>query len=275
MTTRNVRVGLIQLAVTDLKTENLRNIIRSLDLIGGDCDLVIFPEYSMGYPKGILSRDFLQEIAEPLEGEFVESVAEKGKEIHTVVVLPIFEKDDSSIFNTAVIIDRGKVSGGYRKIHLFDALGYKESKVFRPGSELVLFDVGGMTFGVVTCYDIRFPELVKKEAMSGAVAIIVPAAWFRGPLKEEQWQTLLMARAAENTSYVIGVGNANENFVGRSIVVDPFGVKVLDLGYGDRSGRCEIDNNLITNAREKIPVLQQSRDFPDIRCRRLGQSEVV
>jgi predicted amidohydrolase len=224
----------------------------------------------MGYPKGVLSRDFLHEIAEPLEGEFVESVAEKSKEKHTVVVLPIFEKEDSLIFNTAVIIDRGKVRGGYRKIHLFDALGYKESKVFRHGSELVLFDVGEMTFGVVTCYDIRFPELVKKEAMSGAVAIIVPAAWFRGPLKEEQWQTLLTARAAENTSYVIGVGNANENFVGRSIVADPFGVKVLDLGYGDRSGRYEIDTNLITNAREKIPVLQQSRNFPDIRCRRLG-----
>src|SRR5208282_6444657 len=197
------------------------------------------------------------------------SVAEKSKEKHTVVVLPIFEKDDSSIFNTAVIIDRGKVSGGYRKIHLFDALGYKESKVFRPGSELVLFDVGGMTFGVVTCYDIRFPELVKKEAMSGAVAIIVPAAWFRGPLKEEQWQTLLMARAAETTSFVVGVGNANENFVGRSIVANPFGVKVLDLGYGNRIGQYEIDNNLIRNARETIPVLQQSRNTADIQCRRL------
>ena len=269
VTIRNLRVGLIQFEVTDSKTENLQRVIRSLEAVGRDCDLVVFPEYSMGYSKGALSRDFVEDLAEPLNAEFVESVAEKSKEKQIVVVLPIFEKDDSSVFNTAVIIDRGKVKGGYRKIHLFDALGYRESEFFRPGSELVLFDVGGMTFGVVTCYDVRFPELIKKEVMSGATAIIVPAAWFRGPLKEEQWQTLLMARAAETTSYVIGVGNANENFVGRSLVVDPFGVKVLDLGYGDRIGRCEIDNNLITNAREKIPVLQQSRNLPDIQCRRL------
>jgi len=216
-----------------------------------------------------LSRDFVHGIAEPMDGEFVARLVEKSREKQIVVVLPIFEKENASIFNTAVIIDRGKVIGAYRKIHLFDALGQKESEVFRPGSELVLFDVRGMTFGIVTCYDIRFPELVKKQVMSGATAIIVPAAWFRGPLKEEQWQTFLMARAAENTSYVIGVGNANENFIGRSIVVDPFGVKVLDLGYGERIGRYEIDNNLIADAREKVPIVQQSRNLPDIQCRRL------
>ena len=262
-------MGLIQLQVTDSKLENLRHVIRSLDEIGKDCGLVVFPEYCMGYPKGALSRDFLQGIAEPLEGKFVKSVAEKSREKQIVVVLPIFEKGDSSIFNTAVIIDCGTVRGSYRKIHLFDALGFKESNCFHPGSELVLFDVGGITFGMVICYDIRFPELVKKQVMSGATAIIVPAAWYRGPVKEEQWQTLLMARAAENTSYVIGVGNANENFVGRSIVVDPFGVKVLDLGYGDRIGQSDIDIKLIKNAREKLPIIQQSRHFQDIECRRL------
>lgn len=269
MTTRTLRIGLVQLEVTSSKTENLRHVIRSLERIGKDCDLVVFPECSMGYPKGALSREFVQDIAEPLDGEFVERVAEKSREKQITVVLPIFEKDNASIFNTAVIIEGGKVLGGYRKIHLFDALGFRESEFFRAGSELILAKVGDVTFGVVTCYDIRFPELVKKEVMSGATVIIVPAAWVRGSLKEEQWQTLLMARAAENTSYVIGVGNANENFVGRSMVVDPFGVKVLDLGYGDRIGRYEIDNNLVINAREKIPVLEQSRNVQEIRCRRL------
>ena len=269
MTTRNLRIGLIQMQVTDSKTENLRHVIRSIEETEKDCDLVVFPEYSMGYPKGTLSREYVGDLAEPLDGEFVETVAEKSKEKQIAVVLPIFEKASASIFNTAVIIDRGKVKGGYRKIHLFDAFGFMESTFFHPGSELILANVGDTTFGVVTCYDIRFPELVKKEAMSGATVIIVPAAWFRGPLKEEQWQTYLMARAAENTCFVVGVGNANENFVGRSIVANPFGVKVLDLGYGNRIGQYEIDNNLITNARETIPVLQQSRNTVNIQCRRL------
>ena len=100
---------------------------------------------------------------------------------------------------------------------------------------------------------------MKCEAKAGAYAIVVPSAWYRGPLKEEQWQTLLVARAQENTSYVIGVGNANSAFVGRSTVVDPFGVKVLDLGAGNRIGSCEIEKSRVTEARRKLPVLKQSR----------------
>jgi predicted amidohydrolase len=223
----------------------------------------------MGYPIGALSSDFLQGLAEPLQGDFVGKVAEKSREKQLTVVLPIFEKANAAIFNTAVIIDRGIVLGGYRKVHLFDALGFRESDLFRAGSEMVLFNVGGITFGVITCYDIRFPELMRKQVMSGARVVIVPAAWVRGPLKEEQWQTLLMARAVENTSYVIGVGNANVAFVGRSIVVNPFGVKALDLGYGNRVGYYEIDDNQVTEAREKLPVLEQSSNLPDVPCRRL------
>lgn len=101
--------------------------------------------------------------------------------------------------------------------------------------------------------------------MSGARVVIAPSAWFRGPLKEEQWQTLLIARAHENTSYMIGVGNAHEAFVGRSIVVDPQGVKVMDLGAGDSVGFYQVDDARVTEAREKLPVLQQSKP-PSLRC---------
>ena len=238
------------------------------------CDLVVFPEYSMGYPKGQLTRKFVRDTAEPLDGNFVRRVAQKSKAKHLTVVLPIFEKAASTVFNTAVVISSGHVVGGYRKIRLFDALGFRESDFFGTGYETVLFNVREFTFGMVTCYELRFPELMKKEVMSGARAVVVPAAWARGPLKEEQWQGLLMARAAENTSYVIGVGNAHEAFVGRSMIFDPFGVKVLDLGYGNRIGEYEIDNSLITQAREKIPVLQQSRHLDRVKCRRLERQRV-
>jgi predicted amidohydrolase len=152
---------------------------------------------------------------------------------------------------------------------LFDALGARESDLFGSGSEAVLFTVRNFTVGIVTCYDLRFPELAKQEALSGARILVVPAAWFRGPLKEEQWQTLLMARASETTSYVIGVGNAHDAFIGRSMVVDPLGVKVFDLGYGNRVGTYEIDDSRISDAREKIPVLEQSRNLTIIKCRQL------
>jgi len=254
-----VKITLVQLQVARSKRENLRSALAAIDMTPDDAGLVVFPEYSMSYPIGGLTRDYVKSIAEPLDGEFVTRVAEKSEEKQVGVVLPIFEKKDGGLFNTAVIIDRGEVKGGYRKIHLYDAFGYNESKLFHAGSSLVLFKISGLTFGLAICYDIRFPELMKCEAKAGAYAIVVPSAWYRGPLKEEQWQTLLVARAQENTSYVIGVGNANSAFVGRSTVVDPFGVKVLDLGAGNRIGSCEIEKSRVTEARRKLPVLKQSR----------------
>jgi len=223
----------------------------------------------MGYPKEGLSRNYLKDVGEPLDGKFVTAVAEKSKEKQVATVVPIFEKKNGDVFDTAVVIDRGKVRGGYRKIHLFDALGQRESEFFRPGSSPVLFKIRDMVFGIVICYDIRFPELVKSEVLSGARVVIVPSAWYRGPLKEEHWQTLLVARAHETTSYVVAVGNANEAFVGRSMVVDPFGVKMLDLGFGDRIGFCEIDDKQVTEARERLPVLKQSNNYPSICCQEL------
>ncbi len=264
---QGLKIGLMQLAATDSKKENLERVVSATE-VSETSDLLVFPEYCMGYPSEGMSRRYLEDLAEPLNGDFVSKVAEKSKEKQIGVVLPIYERFNRDVFNTAVIIDRGEIKGGYRKIHLFDAFGYRESDLFKAGTDPVLFRVRDLAFGVVICYDLRFPELVKSEVMSGARVVVVPAAWFRGPLKEEQWQTLLMARAQENTSYVIGVGNANEAFVGRSMVVDPLGVKVLDLGSGDRVGFYEIHDNQVTEAREKLPVLQQSTSL-NIRCQQL------
>ncbi len=264
-----MRIGLVQLDVTSSKKENLQRTVDVIESAGETSDLLVFPEYCMGYPHEGLSRNYVEEMAEPLDGEFITLVAEKSKEKEVATVVPIFEKADDGIFDTAVIIDRGEVKGGYRKIHLFDALGYKESEYFRAGSSPVLFKIGDTSLGVVICYDIRFPELTKSEVMSGVRVIIVPSAWYRGPLKEEQWQTLLMARAQEITSYVIGVDNANDTFVGRSMVIDPLGVKVLDLGSGQRIGFYDVEDSRVDEARKKLPVLKQSNDFHSIHCQEL------
>ena len=262
----SLRIGLAQLEVTPSKPTNLGKILDSINSVGEKSDIVVFPECSVGFPNGKLSGEFVREIAEPLEGNFVRSVAESASEGLTLV-LPIFEKADGKVFNTSAVIKDGKVVGAYRKMLLFDAFGFRESDFFAAGSEMVLFAAGKIMCGVITCYELRFPELMRKQVMSGARVVIVPAAWVRGSLKEEQWQTLLMARAAENTSYVVGVGNAHSAFIGRSMVADPYGVKVLDLGYGERVGRFEIDNSVVTEARDKIPVLQQASKVHDIPCR--------
>ena len=236
----------------------MSRVLSSVDKAGRESDLIVFPEYCMGFPREGLSRKYLDEVAEPLGGDFVSEVANVSKRLEVAVVIPIFEKDGGFVYNTAVVLDHGRVLGSYRKVHLFDALGYRESDVFRAGSNPVLFRVGEMQFGLVLCYDIRFPELIRAEVMAGAQAIIAPAGWYAGPLKEDQWRCLLMARAQENTSYLIGVGNANRAFIGRSIIVDPLGVKIMDLGSGDRVGFCELDEDRIRKAREIMPLLKQA-----------------
>jgi predicted amidohydrolase len=229
-----------------------------MDKGGRGCDLIVFPEYSMGFPQEELSRKYLEDLAEPITGEFVSTVAEASKRLQVAVVLPIYERDNDSVYNTAVVIREGRILGKYRKIHLFDALGYRESDMFHAGSNPVVFKVGETKFGLVICYDIRFPELIRNEVMAGAQAVIAPAGWYAGPLKEEQWQSILMARAQENTSYLIGVGNANRQFIGRSTVVDPLGVKIMDLGSGDRIGFCEVEESRVRKAREILPLLKQA-----------------
>ena len=236
----------------------MTRVISTIGQVRRDCDLIVFPEYCMGYPTEGLSRKFVEELAEPANGKFVTAAAEACKQSAVSVVLPIFEKDNAFVYNTAIVIRQGEVLGGYRKIHLFDALGYRESDMFRAGSTPVIFEVGGMKLGLVICYDIRFPELIRAEVNAGATAVIAPSGWVTGPLKEEQWQSLLMARAQENTSYMIGVGNANRAFIGRSVVIDPLGVKMMDLGQGDRVAFCELDDDRVSRARETLPVLKQA-----------------
>lgn len=255
-----MKICLAQVAVTPSKEKNLGKVISVIDHLDAGTKLVVFPEYSMGFPNAGLSRRYVEETSEEMEGSFVGAVASSSKEKGVSVLLPIFERGRGRVYNTAVVIAGGKVLGGYRKMKLFDAFGYRESDLFGTGSELVLFELGSISFGTVICYDIRFPELVKKQAMAGADVILVPAAWYKGQMKEEQWQTLLMCRAHENTSYVVGVGNANEAFVGRSMVVSPSGIKALDLGGGESVGYFDLDSHVVSDARRILPVLRQSTE---------------
>ena len=259
---------MVQLSAKPSKDENLRAIVKAIRKAEQGTRLMVFPEYSMGFPADGLTRAYVADIAERLDGEFVKEVAEISGAQGVDVVVPIYEKRGGRVYNTAAVMKDGRVIGSYSKIHLFDALGYKESGIFSRGSRAVLFDVDGLTFGIVICYDVRFPELVKAQALAGAEAVLVPSGWYKGPLKEEQWQTLLLARAHESTIYAVGVGNANGAFIGRSLVADPMGTKVLDLGVGDKTGYYMLDRDLVTETRRRLPLLAQSTPKA-IACRRI------
>jgi predicted amidohydrolase len=174
------------------------------------------------------------------------------------------------VYNTAVAYDgAGELVASYRKLHLFDAFGQRESDVVAPGSAPVICTLAGVRTGLQICYDVRFGELSRALAVGGATLLVLPAAWAAGLFKEEHWVTLVRARAIENTVWVAAVGQVpdpDEPFtraatgIGRSMLVDPLGVVRTDLGPGPGVAVAEVDADLIGTVRASLPSLDNRRD---------------
>jgi predicted amidohydrolase len=195
--------------------------------------LVVFPEYSAFF-EGRLG-DASVAAAEKLDGPFVTALGRLAVElgVHIVAGLLVSTPDAGRVENTVVALDpAGSVVASYRKLHLYDAFGARESDRVRAGviEEPETFEVAGITVGLQTCYDIRFPEVTRRLVDAGAELVLVPAEWVPGPLKEQHWRTLVTARALENTIYVAAADHAPPGGVGASMVVDPMGVELATLG---------------------------------------------
>ena len=138
----------------------------------------------------------LAQAAEALDGPFVTVLAKAGSELGVTVIAGMFEAvpGERRIYNTVVAVGSGMMLGRYRKLHLYDALGRRESDSLVPGTidgdELLVLQFGEVVVGVVTCYDLRFPELFRALADRDVNTFAVPAAWVAGPLKEEHWMTM-------------------------------------------------------------------------------------
>jgi predicted amidohydrolase len=121
------------------------------------------------------------------------------------------------------------------------------------------FAVDGVTVGLQTCYDLRFPEVTRRLADAGAELVAVPAEWVRGPLKEFHWTTLLAARAIENTLYVAAADHPPAIGVGASAIVDPMGVTVAALGETTGVAVAEVSTARVREVRERNPALALRR----------------
>jgi predicted amidohydrolase len=219
-------------------------------------DLVVFPEAWQRH-FGEAGSD-LTAYAEPLDGPFVAEVERVAKERATTIVAGMFEHTGGTPYNTVVV--RGGAHLDYRKIHLYDSFGYQESKVLAPGPiEPATFDLDGTTVGILTCYDLRFPELARRLVDAGAEVILVPAAWVAGPRKVDHWTTLLRARAIENTCYVVGVGQPGPKSSGHSMVVDPLGEVVVEGGDDAEILSADLDPAVVAEARRTNPSLANRR----------------
>jgi len=257
-----VRTAAVQFAATTDKAANLARI-RSLvrDAARSEADLVVVPEAAMhdfGAPHLPLGP-----IAEPLDGPFASAISELASEHGVTLVAGMFERSDDAArpYNTVIVVGPdGRLATRYRKAHLYDSFGYRESdRLRRAPVEPVVVPVGEFTVGVATCYDLRFPELCRALIDRGADALVVPAAWVRGPLKEDHWTTLLRARAIENTAYVVGAGQTGGSYVGCSAIVDPLGVMVCALADQEGIVVGELRSARLREARERNPSLANRR----------------
>jgi predicted amidohydrolase len=230
--------------------------------VNGDADLVVFPEIAHRRSEG--SSEPAAPTAEKLDGLFVSCIRELAQHHKIAVMAGMTERidgEDIRAYNTVVVIDAaGELIGSYRKIHLFDALGSMESDDCVPGDgSTLVFPFGEHVIGVATCYDLRFPELARVLVDQGANVLVYPSAWRSGPLKEDQWEILLRARAIENVSYVVGVSQAESRHIGRSMTIDPMGVVVSALTEQPGLGFATIDPKRTADARRRNPSLENRR----------------
>lgn len=257
------RIALCQFAAGEDKERNLEQILKMMEQAAAQStDAAVFPEYAMAHFRGE-SPDFLG-TAESIDGPFVERIRESAKRLQTAVVFGMTEAipGESLAYNTVLAVDRqGRIAATYRKAHLYDAFGNRESDRVKPGplEDPVVVDLDGVRLGILTCYDLRFPEPARTHADAGVDVLIYPAAWAPGDRKEDQWRILVRARALENTLFVAAVGQTPDEGVGHSMAVGPSGEVLAELGTEPGTQVVDLETNLIPAVRRRNPSLANRR----------------
>ncbi|MEM5500385.1 nitrilase-related carbon-nitrogen hydrolase [Ahrensia kielensis] len=200
--------------------------------------------------------------AQKLDGPFMTDLlgASEGTDMVIVFCMHVPIDGEEKVHNVQVAVSNGKIVAAYTKLHLYDAFVTKESERVVPGNEIPpLFEVAGMKVGMLTCYDVRFPELARHHAIAGADVLVLPAAWIKGPGKEHHWKSTITVRALENTCYVVAVGECGPRNIGSSMVVDPLGIATVMAGSEPSLIFSDISAERIEKSRAALPVLKNRR----------------
>ena len=262
-----MKVGIVQFKASTNKDQNLKKIISYISKAANEkAVLCAFPEFMMFYTNSKQTPKQLAQLSETIDGNFVSSIANAANENNIQVVGSFYEKSRKKdrVYDTSFVIDKsGKVISTYRKIHLYDALGFRESDKMTPGSKItkpIKTSIGKL--GMMICYDLRFPEMSRSLAVAGSEVLVAPSAWVKGKMKEEHWLAINQTRAIENGCFVIAPDQVGNIYCGRSVVVDPFGKVLLDLKHKQAIGFAEIELDKVKQIRKVLPLLKNRR--PDV-----------
>ena len=265
-----MRVAVIQVAYGDdepmkERVERVAGLVRQQQ----GHDLVVLPE--LWAPGGFAYRDW-DERAEPVDGPTSEAMADAARDAGVMLHAgSIVERpgdgetgpEGRGLWNTSLVFTAdGELAATYRKIHRF-GFGSGEPKLMDAGEDIVLVDLPGGQgrAGLSTCYDLRVPELYRRQLDAGATAFLVPAAWPMARVRH--WTLLAHARAVEDQCVVIACNTAGTHagveMGGHSQVVMPTGEAVAMAGSGEQVLSVDVDLDAVAEYREAFPVLADRR----------------
>ena len=244
------------------------------DAAAGGADMLFTPEMS-----GLLDRDrtraaaaIVREEQDPVLAAVRDAARTAGIWVHLGSLA--LRRDDGRLANRGFVIDAGgAIRARYDKLHLFDVdlpsgESWRESAAYAPGEGACVVDTPVGALGLSICYDLRFAALYAALSDAGATMLAVPAAFTR-PTGAAHWHVLLRARAIESAAFVIAAAQVGEHQDGRatyghSLVVDPWGEVLLDMGETAGLGFVEVDPARVAEARSRMPVLAHRRAIPRV-----------
>ncbi|WP_346764437.1 carbon-nitrogen hydrolase family protein [Rhodococcus sp. B10] len=260
-------MAIAQIATGAVPEDNLARVQKAIgDAASSGARIVVLPEASL-VRFGVSPAPF----AESLDGPWARAIQETAVQLGVVVLVGTFTPADDGRVRNTILVTGEHIHEGYDKIHLYDAYGFSESADVQPGNTPFVFEVDGITIGVATCYDVRFPELFRALADRGAEVILVTAHWGAGDGKVDAWRLLNQARAVDSTTWIVAVDQADARTagvdepdgprfgVGHSLVVTPMGVVQHELGAAEERLTVELDIGAVQKARKVIPVLANRR----------------
>ena len=255
----------MQLASSSDRSDNLDRLNdRIAEAAAAHARFVVFPEATQR-AFGVVGEPLASE-PEAIDGPFVAALRQAASTHDLTISAGMFEAsgDPGRPYNTTVVVCPSGALHIYRKLHLYDALGFVESSGISPGAlhpdNVCVVEVDEFRVGIMTCFDLRFPETARLLVDAGAEVIAMGAAWVAGAHKRAQWETLVCARAIESTAYLIAAAQPEPRYTGRSLIVDPEGLLLASGSFDSESILfADFDRTNLKRVRESMPVLQERR----------------
>jgi predicted amidohydrolase len=267
-----MKIAVLQMTAGIDPADNASTLVQAVcDAKAGGAEMLFTPEMSnlIDRNRARAAETIRSEGEDPVLAEVRTAAAEHGLWVHLGSLAVRGDAPDAKWRNRAfVIAPDGSIAARYDKIHLFDvdlASGesWRESAVYEGGEQAVAVRLPEAMLGLSICYDIRFSAVFAALSRAGADIIAVPAA-FTVPTGQAHWHVLLRARAIENACFVVAAAQTGEHEDGRStyghsLVIDPWGEILLDMGEAPGLGFAELDLARIADVRSRVPVIANRR----------------